>query len=241
MQGHKLLYRQTLKEALRAGERDLWRESHRENCSCARDIERAIGEGYKGDRLGDCAGPVIETYGFDRVNWVLANTVQQNIGEGRFSRENKEWAKRIYIPRDDSLWHFTVESHPGLVDLFLNQARRAWQALGLFEAGHCIPETDGGADYTGQVLALRPEVLKDAYKTSEDQLFFAEGGFGCSPGARGRKVYGQYLKDGESTHFYRQDFLGILRDGCLPGWAAERLAEIRPPEETPEGGMDMGM
>ncbi len=225
-----------------SNEIDQWRDSHKENCACARAMERLIADNYDGRRLGDhLAGQAIEQYGFDRVNWVLANTVQQNKTDGRFSCENKEWAKGIQIPRDDSRWHFTVESHPGLTDLFLNQARRAWQELGLFEAGHCMAEADGDLDYTGQVLVMKPEVLKDQYKTPEDQLFLAESGFGCRPDARGRKVYGQFLKDGEATHLYRQDFLGVLKDEYLPEWAAERLAEIRQPGETPEDGMDMGM
>lgn len=242
MPEYKPLYGWSLEHAKHCNEIDLWRESHKENCSCARAMERLIANNYDGKRLGDhLAEQAIKQYGFDRVNWVLANTVQQNKEDGRFSRENKEWAKRIQIPRDDSRWHFTVESHPGLTDLFLNQARRAWQALGLFEAGHCLAEAAGDLDYTGQVLVMKPEVLKDQYKTPEDQLFLAESGFGCSPDARGRKVYGQFLKDGEAAHFYRQDFFGVLKDEYLPEWAAERLAELHTPEEAQEDGVDMEM
>ena len=50
------------------------------------------------------------------MNWVLANTVQQKKEDGRFSQENKAWARQIYIPHDEVRWHFCVESHPGLTD-----------------------------------------------------------------------------------------------------------------------------
>lgn len=242
MPEHKPLYRWSLENAKHSNEIDLWRESHKENCDCARAIEKIIADNYDGRRLGhNLAEQIIERYGFDRVNWVLANTVQRKKADGRFSRENKDWAKRIYIPHDDDRWHFTVESHPGLTDLFLNQARRAWQALGLFEAGHCIAEADGELDYTGRVLVMKPEALKDSFKTPEDQLFLAESGFGCRPDALGRKVYGRFFKDGENTHFYRQDFLGVLKDEYLPEWASEKLAEMHPQEEALEDGMHMGM
>lgn len=239
MSEHKPLYMWSLDYAVRSNERDLWRESYRENCDCARAIERAISENYQDNILDDCTKPIIERYGFDRVNWVLANTIQEKRDDGRFSQENKAWAKGFYIPQDDVRWHFCVEAHPGLTDIFTNQARRAWQALGLFDASHCESEKDEQLDYEGKVLVLKGDVLKDRYKTPEDQLFLADGGFGCRPNSRGRKVFGKFLKDGEYTHFYREDFAGILKDEYLPDWAGEKLNELQPPEESESSGMMM--
>ena len=71
MTEHTSLYRYSLEEAVRWNERDLWRESHKENCSCARAIEEAIKDGYHDNRLdGDIAKAVIERFGYDRLNWV---------------------------------------------------------------------------------------------------------------------------------------------------------------------------
>ena len=98
---HKPLYPYSLEEALRNDERGLWRESYKENCDCARTIEKAISKNYDGERLNDCIGPVIEQYGFNRVNFVLANTVQYHREDGRFSEDNKRWARSFYIPNDD--------------------------------------------------------------------------------------------------------------------------------------------
>lgn len=239
MSEHKPLYMWSLDYAVRSNERDLWRESYRENCDCARAIERSIAEAhdYQNHHLTDATAPVIERYGFDRVNWVLANTIQEKQDDGRFSQENKAWAKGFYVPHDDVRWHFCVEAHPGLTDIFTNQARKAWQALGLFDASHCEPEKDGEIDYTGRVLVLKPNILKDEYKTPDYQLFLAEGGFGCAANARGRKVFGQFLMDGEKTHYQRNDFIGAIRDEYLPEWAAEKLDEIQESKESEDSGM----
>lgn len=238
MSEHKPLYMWSLDYAVRSNERDLWRESYRENCDCARAIEQAINKNYRDNCLNDCIQPIIERYGFDRVNWVLANTIQEKQDDGRFSQENKAWAKGFYIPQDDVRWHFCVEAHPGLTNIFTNQARRAWQALGLFDTSHCESEDEEQLDYEGKVLVLKGDVLKDQYKTPEDQLFLAESEFGCRPNSRGRKVFGKFLKDGEDTHFYREDFAGILKDEYLPDWAREKLNELQP-EESESPGMMM--
>ena len=239
MSEHKPLYVYSLSQAVRSNEGDLWRESYKENCDCARAIEKIINENYRDNVLNDCVQPIIEKYGFNRVNWVLANTVKQNKEDGRLSEENKKWARGFHIPIEDVNWHFTVESHPGLTNLFINDARRAWQELGLFDRAHCVSEKNSETDYTDKVLILDPSVLKDAYKTPDDQLFLAKGGFGCHPNSRGRKVFGQFLKDGEDTHFYREDFIGVVKDEYLPDWAKEQLAESGE-QQNQASGMTMG-
>lgn len=245
MSEHKPLYRRSMSSAIRDDEMELWRESYRENCDCARAIGKVIADNYDGESLGDnLAAPIIQRYGFDRVNWVLANTLRERHYDGRFSRENVYWATQIHVPKEDVNRRFCVESHPGLTNLFLDQVRSAWQNLGLFDLSHCLSEWDGELDYTGQMVVLRPDILKDAYKTPEDQLFLAESGFGCSPNSRGRKVFGTFLKDGEKTHFYREDIIGILQDEYLPEWAVKKLDELHLSDETvaedTSEGMTMG-
>ena len=227
MSAHKPLYRHSLRDALEHNERDDWRESYKENCDCARAIERAISEHYKDNRLEDCASEIIDRYGFDRVNWVLANTIKQKDHDGRFSEANKAWAKKLYIPNDDVRWHFCAESHPVLTNAFVDQARKAWQDLGLFDASHCLPN-DSEQDYRGKVVVIDPSIFKDEYKKPDCQLFLAEGGFGASPHARGRKVFGKFLDTGESTQYNRSDIIGVLKDECLPEWAADKLEELQP-------------
>lgn len=236
MPEHKPLYRWSLEDAVRNNERTEWRESYRENCDCARAIERAIEENYHDNRLEDCTQDIIDQYGFDRVNWVLANTIQEKDHDGRFSPENKEWAKQTHIPKDEARWHYCVESHSGLTDLFTNQVRQAWQALGLFDQSHCSEEQD----YKDEVLILNPSALKDEYKSPDYQLFYAQSGFGCDPNSSGRKVFGSFLKDGERGNFYRADFLGVIDEKYLPEWAQEKLSELSQQTEDENQGMTMG-
>lgn len=238
MSEHKPLYTHSFSEAMEYGERDQWRDSYRDNCDCARAIERAIASHYHDNRLEDCAQEIIEQYGFDRVNWVLANTLQEKRQDGRFSPDNKNWARDFHIPRDDVRWHFCVESHPGLTDIFVSEVREAWQALGLFNHTHCSAE----GDYTGKLLILKPRTLKDDYRTPDFQLFYAQSGFGCRPTSSGRKVYGIFLKDGEKTYFSRSDFIGVIKDEHIPEWAKERLDEIRPASagQDESDGLTMG-
>lgn len=234
------LYTSSWEAARKSDETTLWIKSHNANCDCARDIEEAIRKNFDGKHLeSDCAKGIIGQYGFHRVMWVLANTLKEKAWDGRFSKENQEWAKAFFIPKDKCRNEFCVQSHPAVLDGFIDVTREAWETLDLFDSSHCRQGEDG-MDYTNQVVVLCPFSLKDQYKTPEDQLFFATGGFGCSPTARGRKVFGTFLKDGESAQFHRSDFIGVIKEEFLPEWAAEKLQELLPPEESTSEDMQMG-
>ena len=72
------LYPYTAKEARERGELELWRANFRTNCACAGAIELAIRKGFDGMHLStDCAKSVIDQYGYKRVGFVLANTLQE--------------------------------------------------------------------------------------------------------------------------------------------------------------------
>ena len=220
---HKAVYPWSLKDAKRCSEEELWRESYKENCDCARVIERAISNNFSDNKLNtDAACEIIATYGFDRVNFVLANTVQRLSDDGRISADNKEWAKRIYIPKDDICWHYAVDSHSGLTNMFLDRVRKEWENLKLFDKSHCSDE----GYYEDKVLVLKPSSLKDEYKTPDFQLFYATGGFGCDPTKIGTSVSGVFLKDDEFAQFRRADFLGVIKDEHLPDWAREKFESI---------------
>lgn len=241
MPEYKPIYFYSLEEAIRHNERNLWKESYRENCDCARAITQGIADNYHDNKLDvHFADGIVERFGLDRVNWALANTVRENMQDGRFSQENKKWAKQFPVPKEKENSSFCVKSHPGLTNLFIDHMRHIWQELGLFDGSHCISEDGEQLDYTGQIVVLKPEVLKDTFKTPEYQLFLAEGGFGCSPDSRGRKVFGQFLRDGEKTHFCREDFIGVLKDEYRPEWAKAKLAGMQRPGEGQEDGMTMG-
>lgn len=98
---------------------------------------------------------------------------------------------------------------------------REWGKLNLYDSSHCDDKI--GVELEEKILVLNPTRLNDKYKTPEDQLFVATGGFGCSPSASGKAVYGYFLKDNEECRWDRNDFIGILKDEFLPDWAKEKL------------------
>lgn len=229
MAEHKPLYKWSLKEAINLGEEDKWRNSYKENCVCARAIEKAITDNYNNNILNtDAAKDIIAEFGYDRVNHVLADTIQQHSEDGRFSQENKDWANNFYIPNDDINWHFAVEEHPGLVNIFVDRVRKEFQTLGLYDKTHCNDE----GNYEDKVLVLKPSTLKDEYKTPDFQLFLATSGFGCYPDRIGTSITGVFIKDDERATFRRQDFIGCLKEDLIPEWAQEKLKEYDEPEES---------
>ncbi len=92
--------------------------------------------------------------------------------------------------------------------------------------GDCVP--DGMAsDLKGQVVVLRPDILLPEYRAASHQIFLAQGGFGCSPEARGRSIFGTNLYSGEQERWNRGDILGVVAETTLPGWAFEKLERLR--------------
>lgn len=113
------------------GELDSYRVSHKANVACKQAIEAAIREHYRDNSLGrEGAQQVMEQFGLERVQYVLANTVRQKDWDGRISPDNKAWARNIPVYEDKNHWgddrnlDFVVASHPGLTDLFTTQVRR---------------------------------------------------------------------------------------------------------------------
>ena len=127
-----------------------------------------------------------------------------------------------------------MESHPAVLDGFVNLFRKAQAELQMFDCSHC--DTMTGQELTGKVLVMSPYTLKESYWSPENQLWLATGGFGCSPSAAGRAVYATCLGDGEQTRWDRSDFIGILKEEHLPDWARESLEQLRQdaPAESPD-------
>ena len=237
---HKPMYTWSLEDAQDHGEEDLWRESFKENCRCARAIEQAIASNFDGYTLKtSCIKGVLEEFGRSRVRFVLANTLQEKSHDGRFSKDNRTWCKGTYVPKESTNWAFSVESHPAVLDGFIHAVKQEWEGLNLYNRSHCV--ADDNQDFTGKIVVLRADYFKDQYKTPEFQLFLAEAGFGCSPTATGTKVYGRFLKDGEKTHFRRGDIIGVLKEELIPKWAAEKLAQIHQQELEETTAMEQTM
>ena len=233
------LYRGSAQEARSRDEISLWRESHRANVACREAIEDTIRQHFDGMNLDPvCLTPVLEEYGYKRTEWVLAATLQELQWDGRFHPANKEWAAQHFIPKDERHnAEITVRSHPAILDGFVSLYRKAYQKLGLFGPEHCVGDR-AEQDYTGKVLVLSPDTLREQYWRQEYQLLYAQSGFGCKPHSRGRAVFAVSLVDGETARWNREDFVGVLKEELLPEWAREKLAELKMQEQS--GAPTMG-
>ena len=115
------------------GEIAIYQRSSVANVACRNAIEEAIRQNFDGMRL-DVRGAkkVLEAFGAPRVLLVLANTVQQKAWDGRFSVENRKWAQTYELPADEGMagdrrGAYVVQSHPAVLDGFIQQTRRLVQ------------------------------------------------------------------------------------------------------------------
>ena len=121
-------------EAKARGEIDIFRASRKLNIACKEAIEAAIRENFDGMHLKEeCIRPVMEEYGSDRMDWVLANTVRYLNYDGRFSHSNKKWADSYLsqeggIQNYDTVCDYIVGSHPAVLDGFISLMRRDREA-----------------------------------------------------------------------------------------------------------------
>ena len=124
------LYKYTFASAQRNGELDQARASHKANIACKEAIQQAIRDHYRNNCLDEAgAREVLEQFGPERTKYVLANTVQNGMWDARYCQYNKDWAKSICICEATDLTFrdiaaaWVVNSHPGLIDIFITQVR----------------------------------------------------------------------------------------------------------------------
>ena len=128
-----------------------------------------------------------------------------------------------------------MESHPAVLDGFVEAFLDEVKGLSLFDASQC--DTLSGRSLEGEVLVLSPAALKESCWSPRNQLWLAESGFGCSPHASGRAIYATCLGDGERTRWNRSDFIGILRDEYFPEWAKQTVDTLRKAEQEVHDGI----
>ncbi len=123
-------YGHTLRYAADHGEVDKYMESHKFDRECKEAIEGTIRQNFDGMYLKhDIVKPLAEKYGAERMAFILANTLQQESWDGRFSRDNKAWASEFSIPENlvhgiDMNRELIVSSHPAVLDGFIGMFRK---------------------------------------------------------------------------------------------------------------------
>ena len=116
------------------GELDKYRLSRKLNLACKEAIEQAIAQHYADNCLDTATAvrQVADVFGYERMLYVLAVTVQHKAKDGRISDANKDWAMSVPIFEDridgsaDNNRFLVVDKvNPGLVDLFVRGTRKA--------------------------------------------------------------------------------------------------------------------
>ena len=136
------VYKGTLAQAMEERDVDVYLDSRKLNIDCKKAIEEVIALNFDGLHLKeDAARQVLEQFGEERMTFVMANTLRELSYDGRFSRQNKDWAEHIEIPENISRGRnlnldYVIESHPAVLDGFIDMARaeirmqRIEQAIG---------------------------------------------------------------------------------------------------------------
>ncbi len=217
-------------QAAELGMEEAYWESYRRNEKCAGAVKKAISEHYDGWNLKDgCAKKVIGRFGYERVDFVLAYNIRQLSHDGRISPKNKEWAERISVPLPTGFkGSWLIQSHPGLLDLFIKQVRSE-QETGFFTEGQWQePENE---DFEGRLLLLDIARVRERYPTADCQMFY------CMEDT-GTEVIGFFLKDNSMDCFQHSDFLGELKPEFTPAWVPDALEDMGC---SPGQLQDMGM
>lgn len=134
-------------------------EATRISADCKRNIEQYIRSHFNGMRLDmEYFNDLVELYGLERMRYVLANTVQLNETDGRYSPQNKEWAKAVVIHNEEKDRRlFNVESHPAIVDGVITAFRKIEKE----NVNYTRIEIDNGY---GKKVTIRPDITLPFFK-----------------------------------------------------------------------------
>ncbi len=122
------LYDKSFSEAREREEITAFRLSSRADNMCKTAIEAAIGDSYSNNKLDpEGAKKVVEMYGAERVEKILALTVIVKDWDKRISPENKAWAKTVRpndVKEKIDLTLVVDGVNPGLTDIFIKQVKK---------------------------------------------------------------------------------------------------------------------
>lgn len=120
------IYLNTAQYSVEHDEIEQYRISHRQSEECREAIDKAISENFDGMRLKDGFIPeLVDKFGMERVQYILATTIRENLGDGRYSLENKGWAENIAVSESqDERRNCCLRSHPAVIDGVVNSFKK---------------------------------------------------------------------------------------------------------------------
>ncbi|MCL2853862.1 MAG: DUF3849 domain-containing protein, partial [Defluviitaleaceae bacterium] len=129
----KLVYPFDIQIARERSEVDVsvFHSNRKMNTECAKALDEVISASYyKANHynLELAAMKVINDYGFDRVNAVLAKQIDSRQNDGRFSDHNKCW-RRTYCPNTKAFDSAVMNAHPTLINSFVSNVRELYKEL----------------------------------------------------------------------------------------------------------------
>lgn len=116
------LYKDDMMTAKENGEMADWRMSFKENCNCAKAIDKALNENYADNRLetDKALDTVLAEYSAERVTHVLAAQVVNHDWDGRYHNDVKAWAKEqtkeLSAEFMEDSRDYYLNAHPILID-----------------------------------------------------------------------------------------------------------------------------
>lgn len=148
------VYREMANYAYEAGELDAYRASRDANMACKEAIEAAISENFSNNHLSTEAAvtSIFEQFSPERVQYVLANTIQHKDHDGRIHQSLKDWAKEIEVCPEDANFFIVDKVNPGLVSLFVIEVNRQVEEIAR-EAEELLPVYDRETEILYDVLA----------------------------------------------------------------------------------------
>lgn len=121
------IYKESYQYAYQHGEEAQHIASRHANIACGSAIEQAIADHYSDNCLDATAAvhEVAKQFGYERMLYVLANTVQNIAHDGRVSRANKNWAQTVPVAFEDGkrdVSYLITRTHPGVLNMFVSEA-----------------------------------------------------------------------------------------------------------------------
>lgn len=75
---------------------------------------------------------------------------------------------------------------------------------------------ENGDNYVDKFVIVAPSFFKVEYREAKNQLFLAQGGFGCYPEKLGGKVFGRFYD--ERSQIRRENILGVATEEAIKSW-----------------------
>ncbi|MCM1220223.1 MAG: DUF3849 domain-containing protein, partial [Lachnospiraceae bacterium] len=119
------IYLRTSAYAYEHDQNEAFRRSQIISEECRREMDEAIRANYDGMYLNEgFEDGLIQKYGMERVAYILATTVREHEYDGRYSRENKAWARTVAVSEsEDERRYCCLNIHPAILDGFIDRIR----------------------------------------------------------------------------------------------------------------------